>query len=88
MKRTMILAIVLSVIAAVAISAAYASDYKGEENRGSIFQIFGDFINGSYKVDGKPMKDKGMFQIIADQTKQMELSSIDKQPEKEKTAKP
>jgi hypothetical protein len=67
----------VSVIAASGIEA-YASDYKGEENRGSIFQVFGDFIKGDYKVDGKPLKEKGMFQVIADQTKGMELSTMDK----------
>lgn len=50
---------------------SYASDYKGEEDRGSLFQVIGDLITGNYKVDGKPVKDKGWFQVAADATKDM-----------------
>jgi len=63
---------------------SYASDYQGEENRGSIFQIIGDFITGNYKVDGKPLKEKGIIQSIADETKKMKLSSVDEPKEKSK----
>lgn len=67
--------IIIFVLAISAISVnAYASDYKGEENRGSVFQVLGDFITGKYKVNGKPLKEKGVLQAIADQTKKMELS--------------
>jgi len=87
MKRVMMSAFVSVIILAMG-AAAYASDYQGEENRGSIFQVVGDFINGNYKVDGKPLKEKGILQTIADQTKQMELSTMDKQQKDPKTVKP
>jgi hypothetical protein len=55
----------------------HASDYKGEENRGSVFQVLGDLITGNYKVDGKPLKEKGWFQVSADATKNMKQESMD-----------
>jgi hypothetical protein len=87
MKKVVICTAALAIMVAIALPV-YASDYQGEENRGSLFQVIGDFVTGNYKVDGKPMKEKGMLQIIADQTKQMELSTMDKKTEKTDPAKP
>ena len=87
MKKAVVSVIVISVIFVMAIKA-YASDYQGEENRGSVFQVLGDLITGKYKVDGKPIKEKGVFQVVADETKKMELSSVDKAPDKSQSAKP
>jgi hypothetical protein len=53
----------------------YASDYQGEENRGSLFQVLGDMVTGDYKVDGKPIKEKGWLQVTADETKKMKMFS-------------
>ena len=86
MKKVPVATAVFAVIATMA-AAAYASDYKGEENRGSLFKVIGDFISGNYKVDGKPLKEKGILQAIADQTKQMELSTMDKKQDNYKPAK-
>jgi hypothetical protein len=54
---------------------AYADDYKGDEARGSIFQVLGDMITGNYKIDGKPIKEKGWLQVTADETQKMKLFS-------------
>lgn len=70
--------IIFALVAATVIATnVYASDYQGEENRGSIFQVIGDFIKGDYKVDGKPLKEKGIIQSIADETQKMKLTSVD-----------
>lgn len=90
MKKTVFLLVSIVTIASSLICApagSYASDYQGEENRGSLFQVIGDFITGSYKVDGKPLKEKGILQSIADETKKMELSSMDKQTDKNKNTR-
>jgi hypothetical protein len=78
MKRLMI-AVLAAGALIVSAASVRASDYKGEEYRGSIFQVIGDFITGKYKVDGKPLKEKGIIQSIADETKKMQLSSMDKE---------
>ena len=75
MKKTITLIFVAIIIMSAVSIKAYASDYKGEENRGSVFQVLGDLITGNYKVDGKPIKEKGWFQVSADETKKMKLSS-------------
>ena len=72
MKKAVVLAIIC--ILTLASAGSYASDYKGEEDRGSVFQVLGDLITGNYKVDGKPIKEKGWFQFSADQTKKLKLS--------------
>ena len=78
MKKTAILifaaVIIMSAFSALPLKA-YASDYQGEENRGSVFQVLGDLITGNYKVDGKPIKEKGWFQVSADETKKLKLAS-------------
>lgn len=77
------------VISSLPLAAAkgYASDYQGEEDRGSVFQILGDLITGNYKVDGKPIKEKGWFQVSADETKKLSLSSEEDATKDPKTAK-
>ena len=57
------------------VSRVYASDYQGNENRGSVFQVLGDLITGKYDIEGKPIKEKGVFQVFADETKKMNLAS-------------
>lgn len=83
-------AIFLVIICVLTLTAltGYASDYKGEENRGSVFQVLGDLISGNYKVDGKPIKEKGWFQLSADETKKVKLSSKEDATNATKPAKP
>lgn len=71
--KNIVFAAVIVCILALAAATGHASDYKGED-RGSVFQVLGDLITGNYKVDGKPIKEKGWFQLSADQTKKMKLS--------------
>jgi len=73
MRAVMFLAIICMLVLTAA--TGYASDYQGEENRGSVFQVLGDLISGNYKVDGKLNKEKGWFQLSADETKKLKLSS-------------
>ena len=78
MKRAAVLffavVIIMGVVFALPLEA-HASDYKGEENRGSVFQVLGDLITGNYKVDGTPIKEKGWFQVSADETQKMKIFS-------------
>jgi len=78
MKKAAILffasAIIISTVSMLPLKA-HASDYQGEENHGSVFQVLGDLITGNYKVDGTPIKEKGWFQVTADETKKMKLFS-------------
>jgi hypothetical protein len=82
--------IFLAIICALSLTAVagYASDYQGEENRGSVFQVLGDLITGNYKVDGKPIKEKGWFQLSADETKKLKLSESEDATDATKPAKP
>lgn len=82
-----VVAIIISTISLMP-AGAYASDYQGEENRGSVFQVLGDMITGNYKVDGKPIKEKGWFQVSADETKKLNLSSEEDATKSPKSAKP
>jgi len=76
MKRVTVLFLAVAFIAStVFISKVHASDYKGEEDRGSLFQILGDLVTGNYKVDGEPIKKKGWLQVTADETKKMKMFS-------------
>ena len=87
MKKLAVLVILISIMSSVAVKA-HASDYQGEENRGSIFQVVGDLITGKYKVDGKPIKEKGVLQVVADETKKMKCFSASESPDNAKSAKP
>lgn len=87
MKKAIFSAIIIWVLALAAVTV-YADDYKGEENRGSIFQVLGDLIKGNYKVDGKPIKEKGWFQVSADETKKLKLSPTEDATNETKPAKP
>lgn len=68
-------ALLMFLVLAGAAACARASDYQGEEHRGSVFQVLGDLITGNYKVDGKPIKERGWFQVSADETKKLDLSN-------------
>lgn len=86
MKKMAVLFINLAIISVISLAAvnAYASDYQGKENRGSVFQVLGDMITGKYEVDGKPVKEKGWFRVFADETKKMKYSSEEKPADKSK----
>lgn len=86
MKNIVFLAIIC-VLSLTAVTG-YASDYQGEENRGSVFQVLGDLITGNYKVDGKPIKEKGWFQLSADETKKLKLSEGEDATDATNPAKP
>lgn len=90
MNKAAVLFVAVSIITGVIFMipvSADASDYQGEENRGSVFQVLGDLITGNYKVDGKPIKEKGWFQVSADETKKLKFSSEeDATKESEKAA--
>lgn len=79
MKKTMILIAMIVIISSA--NPIYASDYQGEENRGSVFQVLGDLITGNYKVDGQPIKEKGWFQVSADETKKLKFSGKEERAE-------
>lgn len=87
MKKAVFAVIVISILALTAVTV-YADDYKGEENRGSVFQVLGDLITGNYKVEGKPIKEKGWFQVSADETKKLKLSPSEDVTNATKPAKP
>lgn len=74
MKNVIFSVIIIFALILTAVTV-YASDYQGEEHRGSVFQVLGDLITGNYKVDGKPIKEKGWFQVSADETKKVKLFS-------------
>lgn len=74
--------------AAVLPLKAYADDYQGDKDRGSIFQVLGDMITGNYQIDGKPIKEKGWIQVTADETKKMKMFSQQDTADTAKTAKP
>lgn len=64
MKKAIILSIFLVLVA----SSAYASDYRGVEKQGTIFQKLGDLITGNYEVEkGKTLKEKGVAQVAVEQ---------------------
>lgn len=72
MKKT---ALVLFIVILSAASA-YASDYQGNEKEDSVFQRLGDFITGKYDVgEGKTLKEKGIFQVLADETQKIKPES-------------
>jgi len=79
--------IIISVVSMISLKA-YADDYKGDEARGSIFQVLGGLITGNYKVDGTPIKEKGWLQVTADETQKMKLFSETDSTDATKTAKP
>jgi len=69
--------IILLAMAAVIVSAAYASDYQGVEKQDSIFQKLGDLITGKYEVEkGKTLKEKGVVQTVADQVKEIKSGPV------------
>ncbi|MFA6321321.1 MAG: hypothetical protein WCY36_05630 [Candidatus Omnitrophota bacterium] len=73
MKRVIILSIVLVSIA----GAAYASDYRGVEKQGTIFQKLGDLITGNYEVEkGKTLKQKGVAQVAVEQIKEIKSGPV------------
>lgn len=75
MKKALILVLVVTSITAMPAACVFASDYQGDEKPKNVFQVLGDMITGNYKVDGKPIKDKGVFQIAADETQKMKFAS-------------
>lgn len=87
MKNIVFSAIIICILAVTAVTG-FASDYQGEENRGSVFQVLGDLISGNYKVDGKPIREKGWFQVSADETKKLKLSSEEDATNATGSAKP
>lgn len=72
MKKAIVMAAMLALMA----GAVYASDYQGEERQGSVFQKLGDLIKGDYKVKGKPIKEKGVIQVMADQVQDVEPAAV------------
>ena len=71
MKRIINIAAVSIIVGAVSLvcAPARASDYRGDERQQSVFQKLGDLITGNYKVDGKPLKKVGVFNVMAGQAK-------------------
>ena len=59
------------------VTCAYASDYQGDENQGSIFQKLSDLMTGKYEVKkGKTLKQVGVVQVMADQVKQIQTGPV------------
>lgn len=73
MKKLTVLFIMITAIA----SAAYASDYQGNEKQDSIFQKLSDLITGKYEVGkGKTLKEVGIVQVMADQVKEIKSGPV------------
>jgi hypothetical protein len=69
--------LVLSVMIAAIVSAAYASDYQGNEKQDSIFQKLGDLITGKYEVrKGKTLKEVGVAQVAVEQIKEIKNGPV------------
>jgi hypothetical protein len=79
MKKMKISALTVLFIVSIMAVAAYASDYQGNEKEESksIFQKIGDLFTGNYVVKNEPVKQVGVFNVMADQVNQMKLSSSD-----------
>lgn len=72
MKKAITVVVAIVIFVGISYINGYASDYKGDEKQGSIFQKVGDFITGKYNVNGEPIKKTGVFQPIADEIKKTE----------------
>ncbi|MDD5428550.1 MAG: hypothetical protein PHI58_04860 [Candidatus Omnitrophica bacterium] len=56
---------------------SYASDYKGVEKQGTIFQKLGDLITGNYEVEkGKTLKEKGVANVAVEQIKEIKSGPV------------
>ena len=68
--------IIILLISVLFAGVSYASDYRGVEKQGSIFQKLGDLITGKYDINGKPLKKVGIIQCAADNIKSAEAIPV------------